>query len=176
MGPLSEAESAPAGRAPRAPTAAATMKTGTAHIAASHRRRERAVPMILHSSLWTPTGLCKEHRLAVRGTRSRRADPGIWPLARTGRSEVPATRGAGGRSRHVVRRAHGRAVVGPRSRYARPTWSPLAARNAAQSSRRELIPSFAYTLRRCHSTVRELRKSCAPISGFERPSSASRTI
>ena len=36
----------------------------------------------------------------------------------------------------------------------------------AGSSLRELIPSFVNTLRRCHSTVRGLMKSCAPISGI----------
>jgi hypothetical protein len=30
------------------------------------------------------------------------------------------------------------------------------------------MSSFVNTLRRCHSMVRGLRKSCAPISGFER--------
>ncbi len=35
---------------------------------------------------------------------------------------------------------------------------------------RELIPSLVKTLRRCHSTVRALRYSSAPISGFVRPS------
>ena len=29
--------------------------------------------------------------------------------------------------------------------------------------------SLMYTLLRCHSTVRALRNSCAPISGFVRP-------
>ena len=38
------------------------------------------------------------------------------------------------------------------------------------------MPSLAKTLCRCHSTVRALMKSCAPISGFERPSRASRAI
>jgi len=42
------------------------------------------------------------------------------------------------------------------------------------SSRRDLIPSFPYTLRRCHSTVRGLRKSWAPISAFESPRAARR--
>jgi hypothetical protein len=32
------------------------------------------------------------------------------------------------------------------------------------------------TLRRCHSTVRALMNNCAPISGFEKPSRASRAI
>ena len=41
------------------------------------------------------------------------------------------------------------------------------------SSRRERIPSFVNTLPRCHSTVRGLRNSRAPISGLERPSRAS---
>jgi hypothetical protein len=35
---------------------------------------------------------------------------------------------------------------------------------------REAIPRFVKTLRRCHSTVRGLRNSFAPISGFEWPS------
>ena len=42
--------------------------------------------------------------------------------------------------------------------------------SAVRSSLRELIPSFPNTLRRCHSTVRELRNSWAPISGFVCPS------
>ena len=46
----------------------------------------------------------------------------------------------------------------------------------SRSSRRERIPSLANTLRRCHSTVRGLRNSCAPISGFDNPSRASRAI
>ena len=46
----------------------------------------------------------------------------------------------------------------------------------SRSSRRERIPSLANTLRRCHSTVRGLRKSRAPISGFDSPSRASRAI
>ena len=38
------------------------------------------------------------------------------------------------------------------------------------------MPSLVNTLLRCHSTVRALRKSCAPISGFDEPSRASRAI
>ena len=48
--------------------------------------------------------------------------------------------------------------------------------SAAASCRRELISSFVKTLRRCHSTVRALMNSCAPISGFDRPSRARRAI
>ena len=43
-------------------------------------------------------------------------------------------------------------------------------------SRRERMSSLLNTLRRCHSTVRGLRNSRAPISGFESPSRASRAI
>ena len=39
-----------------------------------------------------------------------------------------------------------------------------------------VMPSFVNTLRRCHSTVRALMKSWAPISGFDRPSRARRAI
>ena len=46
----------------------------------------------------------------------------------------------------------------------------------ARSSLRELMPNLVNTLLRCHSTVRALRKSCAPISGFDKPSRASRAI
>ena len=38
------------------------------------------------------------------------------------------------------------------------------------------MPSLVNTLRRCHSTVRADRNSWAPISGFDRPSRASRAI
>jgi hypothetical protein len=41
---------------------------------------------------------------------------------------------------------------------------------------RELIPSFANILRRCHSPVSPLMKSCAPVSGFDRPSGARQAI
>ena len=52
----------------------------------------------------------------------------------------------------------------------------LGAGQRLASSRREWIPSLLNTLRRCHSTVRGLRKSRAPISGFDSPSRASRAI
>lgn len=51
-----------------------------------------------------------------------------------------------------------------------------ASGSATRSSLRELTPSFVNTFRRCHSTVRGLRNSCAPISGFVRTSAASRAI
>jgi MFS family permease len=44
------------------------------------------------------------------------------------------------------------------------------------SSLRELMPSFSNTLCRCHSTVRGLMNSRAPISGFDSRSQASRAI
>ena len=47
---------------------------------------------------------------------------------------------------------------------------------AARSSRRELIPSLANTLRRCHSTVRGLMNSWPPISELLRPLRASPAI
>jgi len=48
--------------------------------------------------------------------------------------------------------------------------------NALCSPLREVMPSFVNTLRKCHSTVRGLRNSCAPISGLVRPSRARRAI
>ena len=53
---------------------------------------------------------------------------------------------------------------------------PQALRRVPESSRREPMPSLAKTLWRCHSTVRGLRNNSAPISGFVRPSAASRAI
>jgi transposase InsO family protein len=41
---------------------------------------------------------------------------------------------------------------------------------------RDLMPSFANTLRRCHSTVCGLRNNWAPISGLVSPAPASRAI
>ena len=46
--------------------------------------------------------------------------------------------------------------------------------SAERSSLRELIPSLPNILVRCHSTVRGLRNSWAPISGFVCPSPARR--
>jgi hypothetical protein len=48
--------------------------------------------------------------------------------------------------------------------------------SALRSSRRELTPILANTLPRCHSTVRALMNSWAPISGLVCPSRASRAI
>ena len=44
------------------------------------------------------------------------------------------------------------------------------------SSAREVIPSFANTLRKWYSTVRGLRNSCPAMSLFEPPSATSRAI
>src|SRR5262249_13564056 len=51
-----------------------------------------------------------------------------------------------------------------------------ASAKATRSSLREPMSSFWKTWRRCHSTVRGLRKSSAPISGFVRPSRARAAI
>ena len=59
----------------------------------------------------------------------------------------------------------GRALDG----HDRRTRARQRAGSAERSSRRELMPSFPNTLRRCHSTVRRLRNSWAPISGFVLP-------
>ena len=60
---------------------------------------------------------------------------------------------AGGSWPHSLRRA---------PRQGLPT-SGLSSRSAVRSCLRELTPSFAKTFRRCHSTVRALMNSCAPI-------------
>lgn len=44
--------------------------------------------------------------------------------------------------------------------------APSRKRKASFRSLREETPSFAYTLCRCHSTVRALKNSSAPISAF----------
>ena len=61
----------------------------------------------------------------------------------------------------------------PRTRasYARTTAAP-ASESAEGISLRELIPSLPKTLCRCHSTVRGLRNSWAPISGLVCPRTA----
>ena len=64
----------------------------------------------------------------------------------------------------------------PQARLSSIRTSESAGRRAISSWRRDRIPSFANTWRRCHSTVRRLRKSRAPMSGFERPSLASSAI
>jgi hypothetical protein len=48
--------------------------------------------------------------------------------------------------------------------------------SARRSSRRELTPTLANTLLRCHSTVRKLMNSWTPISGLVCPSRTSRAI
>lgn len=78
--------------------------------------------------------------------------------------------GSDWRSRSDV--AHVKAPVGFRV----PDESSYAARSADSSSLRDLIPSFANTLRRCHSTVLGLRNSWLAIAGFVWPSRASWAI
>ena len=56
------------------------------------------------------------------------------------------------------------------------TGSSLTSERATSSWLRELMPSLAKTLRRWYWTVRALMNSRAPISGFDRPSRASRAI
>lgn len=48
--------------------------------------------------------------------------------------------------------------------------------SATEISLRDLMPGFANTLRRCHSTVCELLNSWAPTSGFVSPPAASGAI
>ena len=80
---------------------------------------------------------------------------------------------------HVVVVAHAASVPLTRARRARTSPGQAGALSRASAScspMRELIPSLVNTLRRCHSTVRGLRNSWAPISEFVRPSRASRAI
>jgi hypothetical protein len=70
----------------------------------------------------------------------------------------------GSRGRRRARAVY--AGVASRSRVGRAVWRLI----------REVIPSLANTLRRCHSTVRGLRNRRAPISGLDSPSRASRAI
>src|SRR3954452_17035701 len=57
-------------------------------------------------------------------------------------------------------------------------WRQLvrASSSDRRNCRRVLSPRLVNTLRRCHSTVRGLRYSCAAISGLVSPSAASRAI
>ena len=72
-------------------------------------------------------------------------------------------------------RARGSRVLmpGDDGRLVRRAPARIGARHRAGESWREWISSLVNTLRRCHSTVRGLRKSRAPISGFDSPSRAS---
>jgi hypothetical protein len=47
---------------------------------------------------------------------------------------------------------------------------------APRNCRREVMASFANTFRKCHSTVCALMNNCAAISGFVKPSPASRAM
>jgi hypothetical protein len=57
--------------------------------------------------------------------------------------------------------------VAPETRHADDARSELC--SASANCLREVIDSFAKILRRCHSTVRGLRNSRAPTSGFDNP-------
>ena len=68
--------------------------------------------------------------------------------------------------------------VGLRSKSAEggPMIGRLHGFNASRRAQRDPMSSFAKTLLRCHSTVRRLRNSSAPISGLVRPSAARRAM
>ena len=87
-----------------------------------------------------------------------------------------AARGARAQRRQRPR-AVPRAAGGRIGSLTTSSWPPARGSRARPASPlRERIPSFPNTLRRCHSTVRGLRNSRAPISGLERPSRASCAI
>ena len=92
----------------------------------------------------------------------------------------PSLVGAGRRSHPpvwTVRVASGGPAARPTGR--RLTRGPVAAGSRGSTRRswlRELMPSLVKTLPRWYWTVRALMNSCAPISGFDRPSRASRAI
>ena len=133
-------------RAPRARRSATTC------------RRKRPRPSPRRSSMSTASdGSLRCGRGVVRGR------PGGDPAARraTNREIEPVGR--------TIRRFTARLTV------IAAASCPRSA-SAARSSRREPMPSLLKILRRCHSTVRPDRNSWAPISGFERPSAASRAI
>lgn len=54
--------------------------------------------------------------------------------------------------------------------------SSAAAQNTVRSPRRDVMPSLAKILLRCHSTVRVLMNNCPPISALVYPSRASFVI
>ena len=65
--------------------------------------------------------------------------------------------------------------VSTRAREPASSYAEMAASSgsAPRSAKRELMPSFRKILRMCHSTVRGLRNSRAPIAGFDNPLLAS---
>ena len=130
----------------------------------------------------------------ARRRRSRRAARGAVRLRQPGDRRRPARR-RGRRDRLTTRALRSRrdgahqvlcrpGDVARRQRVSARRWptssscwgGPCSRGSAPANSWRDWIPSLANTWRRCHSTVRRLRKSRAPISGFERPSRASSAI
>ena len=100
----------------------------------------------------------------VRPAAAARGSPRLPGRPPSGRA-VPGTLTAGSswrRARHQRDAAKRRSTAAP------------ASGSAGRSSLRELIPSFPSTLPRCHSSVRGLRNSRAPISGFVCPPAARR--
>ena len=131
--------------------------------------------------------LQRDPHAGVRGQRRQRSDDPAALLLSAGRSDP-----ASAASRSTLTRLTGSCSSTTRS--LRPTYMSSSARRLGTlptcsraayvirtrsgrtrlRSRREEIPNFVKTLRRCHSTVRTLIKRRAPISAFVRPSRARR--
>ena len=107
--------------------------------------------------LSNPNAASRQHR------RPRSCQRGLHARSRSAHRCRSSLLGRSGAARREMQ------LAGSYAEMAQP-----ARQRVPQRAKRELMPSFRKILRRCHSTVRGLRNSCAPICGFDSPSLASR--